>query len=264
MSIKNNIVKPVLYTFLVMLFLLIATFSVLHFFYPLTLCNWYYSMGANNLALKYSERAYNKTHDYNQLYSTLNLAIKINKYDKVVVYYEKFSQDDNYLTFVTKVDINNSTKKVSNLVKSSLYSEDNYLKNKYVLALTKTNNISKAYTYANSYTNFDFEKDNLGLYLFNYLFDESNEYDGIENLKECATKLSTYFDNAVNIFNQYTDDSQLDNLTKVKALVLGNRINEVGKNLKAIKEFNGQLIDLTEENINGQVREVNNKMPLFI
>jgi len=100
--------------------------------------------------------------------------------------------------------------------------------------------------------------------LFNYLFDESNEYDGIENLKECATKLSTYFDNAVNIFNQYTEDSQVDNLTKVKALVLGNRINEVGKNLKALKEFNGQLIDLTEENINGQVREVNDKMPLFI
>lgn len=52
MNVKNNIVKPVLITFLVMLLLLVAVFSVLHFFFPLTLSNWFYSMGANNMALK--------------------------------------------------------------------------------------------------------------------------------------------------------------------------------------------------------------------
>ena len=50
----------------------------------------------------------------------------------------------------------------------------------------------------------------------------------------------------------------------INGLVVGCRINEIAKNLKAIKMYNSDLISLTEEQINECVLEVSKRMPLFV
>ena len=93
MNVKNNVLKPILFTLLAMLFLLVAAFSIMHFFFPLNVSNWMYRMGANEAATYYMERSYEKTEDYNQLYSLLNLSIKTKDWERVEKYYEVFSEN---------------------------------------------------------------------------------------------------------------------------------------------------------------------------
>lgn len=264
MDIKNNIIKPVLYTFLAMLFLLIAIFSVLHFFYPLTLSNWFYSMGANQLAVDYLERSYEKTKEYSQLYSLINLSIKTNSYEKIEKYYEVFSEDEKYSEFVTKVDINNATKKTNNLVKATMYSEDNYLKNKYVLALVKLNKIDKAFDYAMQNTNFDITTEIIGNYVFTNIFNIEVEFDSVCTDNSINTKIEKCFEDSITAFNSYVNKEDLDTASKITALVLGRRVNEIGRNLKAIKDFNPELVSLSDEDINLKILDVSKNMTLFV
>ena len=260
MNIKNSILKPFLITFLILLFLLVATFSVLHFFFPLNLSNWFYSMGANNLAVNYLERSYEKTKDYDQLYSLVNLSIKTDKYEKVEKYFEKFFADKNYNNFVLNVDAQNLTQNVSNLVKSSLYSEDNYLKKKYVLALVKQNKVEKAFEFAKANSPLAVTLDDLGVYSFTHIFEENVDLTNL-NLTEFANNLESYFEENINLFNTCADEN---NLLKIKGLVLGTRINEIAINLKTIKNFNAGLISLTNEEINNKVLLVSKTMTMFV
>lgn len=261
MNVKNNIVKPVLITFLVMLLLLVAVFSVLHFFFPLTLSNWFYSMGANNMALNYLERSYNKTENYNQLYSLVNLSIKTNKYEKVEKYYEIFYENENYGSFVLTVDAKNLMQENSNLIKSSLYSEDNYLKNKYVLALTKQQKTQKAFNFALNNSSFSVSLDELGVYIFTNIFVEGVNFDEFENLQEFSNNLENYFNQNYKLFNECANEQ---NLQPIKGLVLGSRINEIANNLKVIKAHNENFVTLTNEQINNMVLSVNKTMAVFV
>lgn len=261
MNVKNNILKPILITFLVMLFLLVAIFSVLHFFFPLTLSNWFYSMGANKIAVNYMERSYNKTKDYNQLYSLLNLSIKTENDKKTEKYYEIFSSDLKYDGFILNIDAQNLTQNVSNLVKSTLYSEDNYLKNKYILSLVKQQKIEKAFNYTVENSNFEVSVEELGNYLFTNFFVDNVDYDDLNNLMEVSNDLLNYFNNNINVFNEIALQQSPH---KIKGLVLGSRINEIAKNLKVIKNFNSNLINITNEQINSLVLEVSKKMALFV
>lgn len=261
MNVKNNILKPILFTFLAMLFLLIATFSVMHFFFPLKLSNWFYSMGAENASVYYLERSYEKTQDYEQLYSLVNLSIKTNNYEKVEKYYEQFSADSRYSTFVLKIDASNLTQNVSNLVKSTMYSEDNYLKTRYVKALVKLGKVDKAYAYACANSPLSVSQDYVGIYAYTYLFEDGVNLSSIANLQSFATNLQTYFNSNINVFNEILGSEQPQ---KVLGLVIGSRINEIAKNLKAIKTYNNSFVTLTNEEINNSVLSVSKSMTQFV
>lgn len=261
MNVKNNIVKPILFTFLIMFCLLVALFSIQHFFYPQNLSNWFYSMGANKLAVTYMERAYKKDGDYSTLYALLNLSIKTENDEKVETYFEQFFKDDKYANFVSNIDNENSKKQVSNLVKSSLYSEDNYLKNKYILSLVNQNKIEKAYVFANSYSQLTITNENIGIYIYTHLFDKEFDFLQLENFASFCVNLENYFKDNIVFFNQM---SIANSPQSVNGLIVGCRINEIANNLKTINAYNGNLISLTDEQINESVLEVSKKMPLFV
>ena len=261
MNVKNSVLKPILFTLLAMLFLLVAAFSIMHFFFPLNVSNWMYRMGANEAATYYMERSYEKTEDYNQLYSLLNLSIKTKDWERVEKYYEVFSENENYTTFTLRVDASNLTKNNSNLVKSTLYSEDNYLKNRYVLALTSQGKTEKAFNFVVSNTDFSFTIDELGIYTGTYLFTEGVNLDGLTGLDLYCNELHNYFNKNIEMFNDVIINGGEQ---KVVGLVLGTRINEIARNLKAIKQYDESLITLTNEQINNMVLEVSKAMPLFV
>ncbi|MBR2468260.1 MAG: hypothetical protein IKB42_04390 [Clostridia bacterium] len=261
MGVKNNIVKPIFFTFLAMLSLLIAVFFVFHFAFPLKLSKWFYSMGANKLAVTYMERAYEDDEDYNTLYSLLNLSIKTENHEKVETFFEKFYADDNYALYVSTIDANNATKNVSNLVKSSLYSEDNYLKNKYILALVSQGKVEKAYDFALENSALVITEENIGIYAYKYMFDNEYEFSVLENFDSFCVELENYFNENLNYFFHMT---RVREPQPINSLVVGCRINEIAKNLKTIKQYDSALITLTEEQINEYVLEVSKRMPLFV
>lgn len=261
MNVKNSVLKPILFTLLAMLFLLVAAFSIMHFFFPLNVSNWMYRMGANEAATYYMERSYEKTEDYNQLYSLLNLSIKTKDWERVEKYYEVFSENENYTTFTLRVDASNLTKNNSNLVKSTLYSEDNYLKNRYVLALTSQGKTEKAINFVVLNTDFSFTTEELGIYTGTYLFTEGVNLNNLSNLEDYSVKLVEYFNKNIEMFNQVVNSSQPQ---KVIGLVLGTRINEIARNLKVIKQYNENLIMLTNEEINNMVLQVSQTMPQLV
>ena len=51
---------------------------------------------------------------------------------------------------------------------------------------------------------------------------------------------------------------------KVVGLIIGSRINEIAKNLKAIKQYDENLITLTNEEINSMVLAVSQAMPQLV
>lgn len=261
MNVKNNIVKPIFFTFLAMLCLLIAVFFVFHFAFPLKLSNWFYSMGVNNLAVTYMEKAYEKDNNYNTLYSLLNLSIKTENDEKVEKYFEEFFANENYNYFVSNIDTQNANKEVSNLVKSSLYSEDNYLKNKYILSLVNQNKVQKAYNFAIQNSSLEIAEENIGIYAYTYLFDNEFEFSTLDNFSSFCASLESYFNDNINFFYHMT---RVREPQSINGLVVGCRINEIAKNLKAIKMYNSDLISLTEEQINECVLEVSKRMPLFV
>ncbi len=261
MNVKNDIIKPILFTLLAMLFLLVAAFSIMHFFFPLNVSNWMYRMGANEAATYYMERSYEKTGDYNQLYTLLNLSIKTKDWERVEKYYEIFSDNENYENFTLKIDASNLTKSTSNLVKSTLYSEDNYLKNRYVLSLTSQGKLEKAYNYAVQNSSFNVSADDLGVYVYTYLFSDGGNFDNLENFNTFCVDLENYFKENILVFNSAANSEPKQ---KVVGLIIGSRINEIAKNLKAIKQYDENLITLTNEEINSMVLAVSQAMPQLV
>lgn len=259
MNVRKHVVKPMLITFGILLVLLAVVITVLHFFFPLTMSNLCYKLGMNNATLQYLEKSYDKTKNYNQLYSMVNLSIKVNNSEKLVVYYEEFSKNSQYNNFVANIDAQNAEQNVSALIKSKLFSEDNYLKNRYVVALIKNNKLQEAYNYAMQNFNENISFDVIPPYLFTNVLVENN-LDTLSDLNVISSRLESYFDNCVNSFN----NNFSVNSNVVKLLVLGGRINEVASNLKALSNFNEQLITKTQENINEIVREINSSMAMLV
>ena len=261
MNVKNNIIIPILITFSTMLFILVATFSVMHFFFPLSLSTWFYSLGSENVSVYYMEKSYEKTNDYKQLYSLINLSIKTNDYERVEKYYEKFIENENYNSFVLKIDASNLSNNVSNLVKSTMYSEDNYLKNRYVKSLVKQNKVDKAFAFANENSKLVISSEDVGIYVYTYIFDKQVDFSNIQNLQQFAGELETYFNNCVVVYNEI---ASMEQPQKVKGLIVGSRINEIAKNLKVIKNYNNSFVTLTNEEINNCVLQISKNMTQFV
>lgn len=199
------------------------------FVFPYTLAREVYDMGFNTYALTLYDRAYDKDNDnIDALYMALNLSIKLDRNAETEKYFEEFCAKPNYAKYVVEIDKANAKKDVEPLIKSTLLSEDNYLKNRYVKALIAIDKVDKAIDFcANSvaqnptifnlsnYYYSNFANDSLSLEQLNFLRD-----DGV-------------YDDIKDYFNVLTEDFKAnDTLDRVPERVCaGNRIITVGNNL---------------------------------
>lgn len=256
MNVKKDIVKPVLITLATLILVFCLVMLSLHLWCPYAMGNLSYKFGAYDNALSYFEKDYKKSGSYNVLYAIVNLSIKQDNNQKLITYFEEFSTNEKYSNFVKSVDEKNQNLNVTNLVKSKLYSEDNYLKNRYVLALAKQNEKQKAFNYAFLNTNFVASENDLSPYLFTYISNE-NYFENNENSNVVTNKMCEYFDGLFSSFkNNYVNDDKL-----VLNFAIGGRINEVGNNLKELNKL-GYSVTLTNEYINDVMVQVNQKMAL--
>ena len=255
MNVKKDIVKPVLITFAALIFLFGIVSLIMHLCFPFTMGKMFYKLGADDTALTYFEKDYKKSKNYDELYTILNLSIKLNKNEKVVSYFEKFVSDENYSEYVTNIDNQNLNLSETDFVKSKLYSEDNYLKNRYVLALSKLGEYKKAFEYAKEHTSFLLSTENVSPYLFTFI-STVECFNSTEQSSETIDDMYNYFNNVFEAFK-----SNYTSANKIHTFVLGNRLNEVGNNLKALSSSFD--VGISTEQINSILVEVNQKMALL-
>ncbi len=256
MNVKKDIVKPVLLTLSALILLFGLVILSLHLWCPYAMGQLSYKLGANDAALNYFEKDYKKAGNYNVLYTIVNLCIKQDDNQKLITYFEDFSSNENYKAFIKKVDEKNANLNVSNLVKSKLYSEDNYLKNRYVLALAKQNKKQAAFDYAFNNSSFEVLNNDLLPYLFTYISNQEN-FVNCDNSNVVAQKMCDYFNDLFTTFK--TNYVSGDNI--VLNLAIGGRINEVGNNIKDLRKL-GYSVTLTDEQVNEVILQVNQKMAI--
>lgn len=209
--------------------LIAGVYLLLAFVFPYTLAREVYDMGFNPYALTLYDRAYNKDNDnIDALYMALNLSIKLDRNESTEKYFEEFYAKPNYANYVVEIDKSNAKKDVKPLIKSTLLSEDNYLKNHYVKALVALGKVDKAIEFCenslvsnpmtfnmSNYYYSNFAIDSLTTQQLNFLLDDG-VYDSIKTYYE---SLSTDFET----------NYALDRVPE--RICAGNRIITVGNNL---------------------------------
>lgn len=209
--------------------LFVGVFLLLAFVFPYNLAREAYDLGFNTYALKLYDRAYNKDADnVDALYMALNLSIKLERNEKTETYFEAFCADANYTKYINNIDKENYKKNTNVLIKSTLLSEDNYLKNRYVAALIAQDKLDKAINFCQNSlkaapTTFD-----MGNYYYaNFAIKKLTEQDltflsddGVySDILQYFQALSTNFDQSY----------KLNNFPE--RVCAGNRIITVGNNL---------------------------------
>ncbi len=255
MNVKKDILKPVLITVAVLIAVATSVFLIFHFCFPHSMGQLCYKIGLNKQALHYFESSFNKSQNYNELYNLVNLSIKVDNNQKIVEYYEKLSSDANYNSLILQIDTNNKNLQTTNLVKSKLHSEDNYLKNRYVLAMAKLGDKQKAFNYALSNTSFNASHTPLSPYCFTYIANQTYFYNEADS-QAVFNNMCNYFTKLCDLFDvEYKSPG-----SQVNALAIGGRINEVATNIKELRLL-GYSNELTDEQINQKIYEVNQIMP---
>lgn len=254
MKIKNKtILTTAVATFVALVLLLGGAFLTMALFFPRTIANFTYDLGLKEISLHYYEKAYLHSTETDDLFNALNVAIIVNNYDKVVTLYELLEDDENYNKLMNEIDQETESSNLNVTAKSALLNEDNYLKNRYVLALIKTNQTSKAITYTiENFTNENLTMETLGSYTFSQFSKNANLLS--ESLNEVAfgsltllqanenylVELFTLFENNYDLLNTLTP------LQKSKLVYLGNRTLSVANCLIEWSEVVELNIDIND------------------
>ena len=225
----------ILITTCVMIAILGIVWLVMAFASPYNLAQFTYKLGLNKYSHTLYMRDYRKSGDINSLYMATNLSIKLTSYGSVVGEYELLQSHAKYDALISKVNENNRKLNIDSLTKSTLLSEDEYLKNQYVLALTKTNNWNKAKDLAieclqDSAT---LSMSSQGTYLFGNL------------VKYMGDNVSTLVGQPLDLMNDYLAqldalfDAHFDVNNEVESYALCNRIIKVGLNIISVNNATG-------------------------
>ena len=245
---SKNYSKPktwlvILITTLCVIAVIGITWLIMAFASPYTLGNMAYKAGFDRYAHTLYMRDYKKSGNVNSLYKSLNLSIKLNSFGNIIVEYEDFESKSNYSEMIEKINNDNMNLNLDNLTKSTLVSEDEYLKNCYVFALIGTGKWEDAMQIA--FDNLDGctpTLDNLGNYLYGNLVknmgDKSAQFSGTTHdlIANYLTNLETVLDNNFDVNKE------------VKCYALCNKIIKVGANLISINN----ALDLSSENASVQ------------
>ena len=234
---KKNGVLPVIITLLIVFVVLASIWLVMAFVFPKTWGNLMYSIGFDTYAEKLYVRDYNKNGDINSLYTSLNIAIKLEDDEKIEELFEELHNNKEYDNFIAFIDGENAKLKEEPLIKASLLNEDNYLKNKYVKALINLNKVDEAFEFAvKDGMNLVPEYNNIGNFLFGNFITSKGVLlkDNFNTVLEGkSTKLLdefyTCFNNLVAEFK-----SEYNKVDVCYIVSLGNRAQLVGKTLNSV------------------------------
>lgn len=209
---------------------------------PASLGNLAYKLNLNGYALNLYERDYKKNGNIDSLYMALNIAIKLDNDDKVIELFNKFYDNENYVSYMHFVNGENLKQNVNPVIKATLINEDNYLKNCYIQSLLNKHNDQTAFNFAlNDGLNMSPEYNQLG----NYLFDNFCRKDNIDRF---YSKFLNNYDGAsgnILLANIYSYMAEVNDIfcnlgfssdNEVYIWSMGNRILQVGKNILAISE----------------------------
>lgn len=257
---KKLIINWSLITLCGLLTLTIIVLLLLSFFAPLVMANICDDLGFEKLETNFYVQDYKKNNNINSLYKIVINNYNLKNYDDVEYYYEKLENHEKYAEFIDYVNQKNLETNASNLNKSALLNEDNYLKNRYVLALINNNKLEKAFDYACEnfvdYKTYNYK--NTGNYLFFNLIQLKNEEINSKFLEN-----NGFDDTLYNVLLDYIDLSIKDfqngfegfiEEDSIYLLNLNSRIKQVYTNIHTLSVE----LNLTEpENLFDRVKGVN-------
>lgn len=260
---KKTILKTSLWTLTIMVIACAIFVCVMIFAFPKNLGDFFYSIGSNNLASSLYYRAYEKTGNIGLCYKSLTIEISKNNKTRIIKFYEKFVNDENYDSFMSDLKKSNENLNITILEKSALLNEENYLKNRYISALIGVGETQKAYSVATTsfanYKNFTFK--NQGVYALNQFID-------IAGFNDFSVELGGYSSNLISAMQEYFGDivdlftekkSVTSNLEKSYLISLGNRIIQVGQNINKICSNDADLIadnNAKMDSVNDVIKEI--------
>lgn len=225
-----------------------------------------YKINWNGYALKLYEREYNKTGNLDSLYMALNISIKTGKDDKVIELYDKFSDNENYNSYMVFVNSENLKEDTNPIIKSTLLNEDNYLKNCYIQSLLNKHEDQTAFNFALSENlNMSPKYDELGNYLFANFCKKDNidrfykNFSSMQGDNILIANIYSYMVNINNVFVTYGYSSE----NEVYIWAMGNRILQVGGNILSIvdkSEVYTVQIDDNEVNLKDETIKIMNNV----
>ncbi len=257
---KKSGAKAVVITLLIIFVLLAGAVCTLIFGFPKTTGDICYSLGFDKWACKLYNTSYERDGDINTLYSSLNCAIKSGDNGLIISQYEKMHSNKEYAGFINFIDEQNSKVEETPLIKASLLNEDNYLKNKYVIALIDEGQAGKAFEFA---LNDGIKAEPTCTVLGNFLLGNFARLDKqfvLDNFFEVlqgrtqslVDECKAYFDDVYNLFK--------DNYNIVSdeyIIAVGNRAVYVGETINQLNLTAGKT---AESNITSLIKEVNDNI----
>lgn len=228
------------------LLIICGIFLLYAFVFPYKLARDMYDLGFNTYAVKLYDRAYTKDEtNVDALYMALNISIKLDNSEDVERYFEEFSSNQNYFTYVEAIDETNYVKDTTILVKSTLLSEDNYLRNRYVDALLKQDKWEEAVKFSNNSLETNPSVENIGNYYYANFMKDAISSDILAFFIEdnIVEDMHQYI---LDLHNNFKDTFKLDKLAE--RVSAGNRVITVAYNLLYLNtRFENQL--LTEQEV---------------
>ena len=227
--------------------LAVGIFLLCAFVFPYKLARDMYDLGFNTYAVKLYDRAYEKDKsNIDALYMALNISIKLEDNLKIEEYYEEFSSNENYYTFIEAIDKSNYKKDTGVLIKSTLLSEDNYLKNRYINALINLGKIEEAvHNTTNSLIN-DPTVTNIGNYYYANFMKDTLKKENLQFFIDDAI-LDLMEEYLLKLNTDFKDTFALDKLPE--RVCAGNRIITVGYNILYLNARFDNLL-LGEDKVN--------------
>lgn len=245
MTTKRFVLHWCMITLCTLCTLTIIIFSLLCLCSPKSIAQFSASLGMDRMETYFYTADYVRNDDINSLYKIVINNYNLGNYDKVEKYYESLEDHEKYVEFIDYIDEENSKVETNALNKSALINEDNYLKNRYVIALIKNEKYDKAFTYAlehfKGYENYTIDK--LGTYLFynlvaldsddiyskfnsNYTFDDTLYNKLLDYIDQCIVQFE-------DVFDQEEFSAEYDS---AKLLAMYTRIKHVYTDINAISD----------------------------
>lgn len=252
---KKTILLTIGITLLALIVSALAMFLFLFFVFTKDLANFSYKLGNYSFAGDLYARAYAKDGEISNCYLALTLDIRTDDYKGVIKNYKLFVSDDEYQSFMQTIAKSSGLTLGGLLERSALTNEENYLEDKYTLALIKVGKDGDAFDRAvecfRGYKNYTFERQ--GCYSLNRFVKDSFAkfnviYNGYEN--KLIDEMQTYFDDATELFEAHKGDTEV--VSKAYLVALGNRLIMVGQNINRVYVglgISSEKVDTNNQNL---------------
>ncbi len=262
MKNRKSLTKTIFTTILILIFTTIALFAGCMLIFPSFSAKITKNLGMNGLTTRLYLYDYKNFHNINSAFNSINLAISCDDYKSIIDCYELLENDEHYDSAINQINESNYfAEDLDILAKSALINEDNYYKNKYILALNKQNNYAKALKYSNINTKTIENYKRTKNYLFSPIVHNSTAEQLLENNtslddKSILTIVVDYYNSCIELYNNIEVDYTID---KVYYLDFCRRILNVANDIVYIDSICQQeLVNI--DDVNNQITLINNQM----